>query len=191
MSAFDFFSRLTKGAFMAATNPVLFTPVSEDEVKLNRPGQEDLIKKLLQNINMLGELAVIGAVECFNINQLGANSPSVEIFQGADGSEITNSDSPLRSSGPTTRYTPDTRNRYVRGANGSTVIGNELGGAATVNLAHSHDPSGDYTSPLVGNAGTDGFGGPETHSHNTPSDLDSAEPLQVAHVQIAMYLKIN
>lgn len=176
---------------MAATNPLVFTPISEDEVSLSRPSQEDLIKKLCQNINMLGELAVIGAIECFDINQAGANSPEATIFQLADGGEITNVDSPLRSSGPTTRLTPDTRNRYIRGATGATTSGNELGGAATVSLQHNHTPTSSVTYPLVGNAGSDGYGGPATHHHDVANELSAAEPLEEAYVMTAMYLKIN
>lgn len=177
---------------MAVVNPVLFTEVLDTEVALSRPSQEEVLRKISQNINMLGQLAMIGAIKCFNINQSGASTPEATVYQLADGGEITETTSPLRSSGPTTRLTPNTVNRYIRGANGSTVLGNELGGAATVSLIHDHnDTTGTSTFPAVSNAGVDGYGGPITHSHIINNDLSAAEALELAHVKTAMYLKIN
>jgi hypothetical protein len=141
---------------------------------------------------MLSELAVIGAVEAYATNQPGVLTPEPTVFQMADGGEITEPTSPLRTIIPTSRFTPDIRNRVMRGANASTTIGNELGGAASVNLEHDHGgATGAAAFAITVEEGTDGYAGPPSHFHVIADDLDAAEPLAPAHMKMNFFLKIN
>lgn len=177
---------------MAVVKPVMFTTIHDEEVSLNRPSQEELLRKFFQNLNMLSELAIIGSIEAFALNQPGVESPDASVFQLSDGSEITDPDSPLKTVGITNRFTPDMRSRYLRAADASTNAGNEAGGDATVNLSHSHGgTTGVHSAGLAGEEGNDDVAVSQHHAHPINADLNSAEPLDPAYQQVAFYLKIN
>lgn len=172
---------------MAVTIPVVFTPIPDAEVKSKRSVTEETIRKMIQNVNMLGKLALIGSVRAIQLNQAGVQAPDSTIWQLMNGTEITNPNSPLRSVGLTLRFTPNMTSRYVRGA--STDSANSSGGAATVNLSHFHD-----TGAIGGE--TNGEEGEEktarlVHTHPISADLSAAEPLELAHQRLAFYLKIT
>ncbi len=156
------------------------------EVGLNRPTSEELIRKMCQNLNMLGELALIGSVEAVAVNIPGVPEPIPTVHQFCDGSAITELTSPFVDGN-----TPDMRNRFVRGADASTNSGNELGGASTVNLAHNH---GGATAtdcfPVVGADGGEHYTS-TCHYHAITSDLSAAEPLNPANVKVEYFLKIT
>lgn len=176
---------------MAVTKPVIFTPTEDAEIDYKKPVSEELIRKMVQNVNLLGSLAPIGSYRHVNINQPGATPPNGKIYQQCDGSEIVDPDSPLRSIVPISRFTHNMQNRYVRGAPGETSGDNADGGSATVNLSHTHSTGNACT-------GIDVEEGDERHSwfavchnHAISADLDGSEPLDVAHQQLAIYVKIN
>lgn len=174
------------------TKPVIFTEIKDVELSLERPTQEEVVRKFFQNLNMLAELAKIGSIDAIALNQPGAASPDVSVLQLADGSEITNVNSPLRTTGITNRYTPSMVNRYLRGANAGTTSGNEAGGSATVNLEHSHGGvTGAVSFALTANDGTEQSNLPNPHAHGIFNDLNPLEPLNPSFQQIAFYLKIN
>lgn len=177
---------------MAITNPVLYTPMLDEEVDVDRPVSEELVRKLFQNINLLLNLVPIGGVEVFNVNQVGVPEPSVTLFQYCNGDEITDATSPLASSGLSHYYTPDIRSKYVRGADGSETLLTETGGNTTVNLAHDHTGFvGNVTKAPGESFGFGGiYGGDLTHKHSLASALGSVT-LDLANFTVAYFLKIN
>lgn len=174
------------------TIPDIFTEILDSEVGFERPCSEEVKRKIAQDLNFLSQLALIGSITPLALNQPGVSSPEPTVHQLCDGSEITNATSPLRTMGIDMRFTPDMRNRYLRGANAGTVLGNELGGAATLNLAHAHGGfTGAFAHAILGEEGNDNTVPANNHAHPISSDLSAMEPLEPAHQQIAYYLKIN
>jgi hypothetical protein len=177
---------------MSVIVPIIFTPIEDIEVSFERPNSEEILRKLSQNINMLGKLAIIGSIRAIALNQQGVLSPDSIQWQRADGSEITEGTSPLRTTGITNRFTPDMRDRYIRGADASTTIFNELAGNALVNLRHAHTGiTGGATFATVGEEGNEQRAAGPAHTHSISPELSSTEPLEVANQQIDMYLKIT
>lgn len=174
---------------MAIVKPVIFTPVEDAECVRNRPVSEEVVRKLIQNSNMLAALAVIGSLRTIALNQAGVVAPNTDQWQLSDGSQIVHPQSPITSITPTNRFTPDFTGKYIRGAFSTTV--NNVGGAPSVNLSHFHGVG----SVCVGLSGEEGDEqnayGNGCHSHSIFNDLDPAEILELAHQQIAVYLKIN
>lgn len=181
---------------MAVTKPTTYTEILDIEVQVGRSPNEEVLRKMVQNINMLGELAMIGSVNGYAINQSGVSVPSTSVFQTCDGSEITNLDSPLSSEPGFPYYTPDMRNRYIRGANASTVAGNEAGGAASASHAHDHGGVTDTYTDDTYNFATDGEDllapavGATGHNHNI-SEVTFNFNLTPYYQQVEFYLKIN
>lgn len=177
---------------MAITYPVAFPKLNDEEYTVERPISTQAARKLAQAVNMMSRLIPVGAIQAYAVNQEGVKTPdSSGQFQYTDGAEITDPNSPLRTTGITHRFTPDMRDQLVRGANGGTNAGNEVGGSATVNLAHAHG-TGNVQPPR----GSDGEEGDEQasgvdHTHGISSDLSASEPLEPAHLKVAFYLKIN
>jgi hypothetical protein len=172
------------------TRPVMFTSIDDAEVQKDRPVSEEVVRKLVQNNNLLGALAAIGSIRHVQINLSGAPIVNPAIWQLADGTEITNVDSPLKSVTPFTRNTPDCRQRYVCGAPDEST--NATGGSPSVNLSHTHGTGNacSFGQPIDNNNDLGGY--PQAcHSHTVSNDLNSAEPLEPAHQELAIYLKIN
>jgi hypothetical protein len=176
---------------MAVVRPVMFTSVDDLEVTFERPVSEETVRKMIQNANMLAALAPLGSVLHMQLNQPGVQPPLTSVYQLANGGEITEPTSPLRSIVPITRVVPDIRNRYVRGAPTLGTTGS--GGSSTVNLSHTHS-NGVACAPINANDGNERRSWNANfpcHDHTMNSDLSSAEPLDPAHQELAVYIKIN
>lgn len=173
---------------MAITRPVVFTPIEDIEVTRNHTVSEELVRKMIQNSNLLGALAVIGSIRCMAINQPGVSSPSTDVWQLATGSQITQPQSPITSVGPFDRFTPDFTNVYIRGAMDDTA--NNIGGAYTVDLSHTHT-IGARNGTAIGEEGDEQQAYAPGHSHGVNNGLPDNEPLEPAHQEVATYLKIN
>jgi hypothetical protein len=174
---------------MAVIKPVMYTPIEDAEVSEGNPVSDETVRKLVQNSNMLGALACIGSIRAIAVNVVGVPAPSVDQFQYCDGSEITHPQSPLQSTSGFTRLTPDTRQRYIRGAtsessNGLTALN------PTNNLSHTHT-TGFVAPVLVGYIAEECKGWEVPHNHTVNADLSATDPIDPAHFQIALYLKIN
>lgn len=177
---------------MSVTYPAVFTAVDDLETTVERPTSEETIRKIIQNINMLSKLNVIGSVRAIALNQAGVPAPTTSQWQVCDGSAITDTNTPLSGN------TPNIRSRFIRGANGSTTSGNELGGAASVSHTHTHGGvTGAYTTPSVFNVDADGsalpvmrIGDSQAHTHNMTTESVTAT-LDPLHEQVEFYLKIN
>ena len=168
--------------------PAIFSPMIDAEVEYARSVSEETVRKLVQNANMLGQLMPLGTIRAIALNQPGVAVPSTTYFQLADGSEITNPLSILRSIGIALRFTPDLKSKYIRGA--PNAVSNVVGGSASVNLAHMHGGfTGDLTGSIVGQEGTEKTGR-VTHNHPINPDLNASEPLEPSHQVVAFYMKI-
>lgn len=174
---------------MAITYPQVFTSTEDAETVKNRPVSEEVVRKFIQNSNLLGSLCPIGSIRAVLISAVGVHPPNVDLWQIADGAQITHGASPLTSVGIFLRYTPDFTNTYMRGAMAEAV--NNSGGSHTTDLSHTHDTD-VVCGNKVGEEGDERKGYPEEcHSHTTQPDLSSEYPLEVSHQELAIYLKIN
>lgn len=128
---------------MAATTPPIYTGIHEAEIVENNELQsftEETLKKLGLNNNWLIDLRPIGSIIFANINQPGAEIPDKAIYQECDGSEIVEPNSPLRSIGVNTNFTPNLEDRYIRFAD--SLSGNIQEGSQEHSLQHSHTTGG-------------------------------------------------
>jgi len=99
---------------MAITIPTIYTPVHLDEVEDEESMTEETSRKMVQNSNYLLGLRPLRSIIWVQVNQNGVPPIDLSAWQIADGSEITNPNSPIRSVGATLRFTPDYRNKYPR-----------------------------------------------------------------------------
>ena len=174
---------------MAVTIPPIFSGIHDNEVKYTASVQEETTRKMVQDMNFFGELAKIGSIRAVQLNQPGVAAPDPTILMLCDGDEITNPNSPLRTMGLTQRFAPDLVSKYLRGATTATL--NPSGGDATINLSHNHSgQTGSVSGTIRGEEG-DERTARVPHSHPINADLSAATPLEVAHQQIAFYLKIT
>lgn len=173
---------------MAITKAIIFTPIENAEVLFGRTVSEETIRKFIENSNMLAELAKIGSIVAINTAIPGVPSPNAQILQPANGSEILNGDSPLRSDLITQRYTPNLDGKFLRGA--PDTVSNPTGGSTTVDLQHEHTVGIAGEGPIVGEEGNDVPSGMPNHTHDMSPDL-GVQNLDPYHIRIAHYLKIN
>lgn len=176
---------------MAVVYPNAFPTLNDEEFSAERPVSTLAARKLARAVNMLSQLVIPGQIRAFALNQNGVGDPAANgQFQYSDGGEITNPNSPLKTVGVTHRFTPDMKDRFVRGANAGTNSGNEAGGTASVDLTHAHGTGG--VDPGRGGDGEEGdeqLSGQE-HSHGVNNDL-AVTPTDPAHVKVVFFLKIN
>lgn len=177
---------------MAITYPVMYTPVADKEVEFTRPVSDETVRKIIQNINMLSKLAEIGQIISVAVNQPGVSTPSPLQFQQCDGSEITQENSPLQSTSGSPKFTPDTRDFFLRGAPDESTNG-QTAPNLTTNLQHAHSTS-TIVQPRVGEGGDERHAYSDSdlpHNHPLSDDLNPAEPIDPANLKIVHYLKIN
>lgn len=167
------------------TYPTLYTSFFDSEFAVEAPISEEVVRKMIQNCNMLSRLAVVGQVAMVQPNIPGSIIPSAEQFRFCDGSVLSNGDSALDG-----QTIPDMRDKYVRAA--STTTTNDDVGNATINLTHDHGGvTGDLTHPLGPDAGASYNTAWVTHNHTIPQDLTSPITLNLKYMYFAFYLKIT
>lgn len=181
---------------MSVVVPVCFTELDSNELNINRPVSEETVRKLIQNINLLGQLAIIGSIRAIAVNTPGVPPPNTDQFQYCDGGEITNDFSPLRSTSGHTRTTPKIADKYLRGALNVDVNDDTgdlaVGGFVTRDLSHTHNTANVFQNVTVGEEGDERHAyNNRAHNHGIDADLNPADPIDLAHVQTAYYLKIN
>lgn len=169
--------------------PVTLTTAYNEEFGENRPVSEETIRKLIYNFNLLRALLPYAQVVAYQVNMPSVKIPNPDYFTFADGGEITAPTSPLNGAG--NQYTPNMANRYLRGGSASTTSGNEAGGAATMNWTHTHFIQ--YVGNNPGNlleASDERNAGTPLHNHGLAND-GSTVPLDLSHMEIAFYLRID
>jgi hypothetical protein len=173
---------------MSIVTPPIYTPVHEEEIKTLSPHSEEIFRKLVRNNNFLLDLAPVGTIIFVNINQQGGGQPNAAMWQPCDGSEITNSLSPLRSIGLNLRFTPDLRTFYPRGAVNDTST--STGGSHNHNLQHSHTTGlASVQGPPLDRKG--GQRRRNAHGHVLFAQYDNPTFIEApAYVYLVAYLKI-
>ena len=127
--------------------PPLYTGIHDEEIDLNKPSNEETMRKMIQNHNYLGDLIPLASILTININQPGSDPVDTDVWQICDGSEIVHPDSPLRSIGVDLRFTPDIDQKYIKGSN--TLTDNSQGGTQTIDFSHDHGWSGVHTKTFL------------------------------------------
>lgn len=170
--------------------PNLFSPLYDSEFGVSAPVSEETIRKLVQNMNMLSRLACVGQIRLAQPNIPGAPQPSLIQFQYCDGSEITEPNSPFKTTGGVNRFTPNMTDKYIRGAANATATA--AIGAATANFQHDHGgATGLWCHPVGPEDGDEEPSVSFCHDHSISPDLDPASPLDPQYIYLAIYLKIN
>lgn len=173
---------------MSVTTPAIFTPIHREEATYKGPVHEELLRKIAQNFNFLGVLVPVGTIVYVEINKVGVVAPDESIWQICDGSEITNSNSPLRSQGLISRFVPDLLGKHPRCANVSNL--NPEGGTYNYDFSHSHT-TGNNTPAAPNTLGEEGgrrVG--NTHTHGIKSDLANQSFDFPAAIKFVPYMKI-
>lgn len=173
----------------AQVSPV-FTPMHNEEARLLVTSNEEALRKVIRNLNTLGNMLPLGHVATVNTNQAGVPPIDTSMYQYCDGSEITNPLSPLRSIGLSLNFTPNMVNKFPRGA--ALATGNATGGDTAWNLAHNH--GGNTTA--AGGGATDCEEGDEQrtsteHTHTIAASLEDGTLDWPAWVGLAPYMKIR
>ena len=181
---------------MAVTIPPVYTEIDDQELSFKRPVSEETIRKLIQNVNMLGSLALVGSVRAVAVNTPGVPAPDPQQFQYCDGSQITDLTSPIRATSGHPRAVPNIADKYVRGASSTTSnadTGDLTPGASrTRDLQHTHTTGDVSNGGIVATDGNERHGYPgAVHNHGVTADLSDSDPIELAHIQTAYYLKIN
>lgn len=172
--------------------PVCYTDMYEEEFAGPAPVSEEVIRKMIQNVNLLRAIFPIGEIKAYQVNMPKVSIPLSTLFAYCDGGEITDNDTPLNGVG--TQFTPDMTNRYLRGGDSGTLPGNEAGGSDTINLGHTHVTGNAHNVNINTNNGDERDMGLLDHTHGVVSALDAvsiAAPNGLKHMQIAFYLRIN
>lgn len=173
------------------TVPPILTPMHDSEVRLSGPVHEELVRKIAQNLNFLGNLIPIGTIVFVEINKIGVTAPDESIWQLCDGSEITNASSPLRTVGLIQRFTPNLLGKHSRCSGDDST--NPTGGSYSYNFGHNHTGLTDINQPAPANAFEED--GPRrvgnTHVHGVSMDLTSLTFDFPKAVKYVPYMKIT
>ena len=171
------------------TTPPIFTPIHQEEITYQDSVNEETLRKIAQNFNFLGVLVPIGTIIYVEINKVGVVAPDESIWQLCDGSEITNSNSPLRSQGIISRFVPDLLGKHPRGA----VLSNSNPQGGTYSYSFDHNHSTGNNSPAAPNT-LDEEGGRRvgnTHTHGIKNDLAGLTFDFPAAIKYVPYMKIT
>lgn len=131
---------------MAVTYPNVFTEFSDSELALNQPVSEELIRKFVQNCNMLKKIACVGQLRMMALHVPNVPAPSSDQFLPANGTSVTDLASPLY-----TQTTPNLDGKYIMSSNDTTT--NSVVGSSGQNLEHTHGAVG-AGGPGTGTTGT-------------------------------------
>lgn len=179
---------------MPAVTPVVFTPIHDEEANVQASFNEQTVKKIIRNINFLGQLVPLGTIHTVNINQVGVSPLDPNVWQLCDGSEITNSASPLRTIGFLQNFVPNIDEKYIKAA--ATTSGNGQSGTWDYPVGHSHGGNtGDRSpgSPIAYQEdegdGVRRIGGGHTHSISGALGTITIDHPQ--WLKVAAYMKIQ
>lgn len=172
---------------MAIVTPSRLIPISDAEVAFNTPVSEETVRKIGQNLNVMSALVPIGTVQAFAVAQPGVSSPSPDLWQVCDGAEITNPNSPLRTIGITTNFTPNLTSKFICGAPNTTSNGTL--GTATLDLTHKHVGTTGDTDGLHNAVSGSTANIRDLHHHTIDDDLGVTN-LDPAHQEVLFYLKV-
>jgi hypothetical protein len=170
--------------------PQQYTPVHNEEVAYQATINEETIKKIIYNNNWLLDLMPLGSIVALQTNQPGGGTPDPNIYQFCDGSEITNSNSPIRSIGLNQRFVPDLRAKFPRAAN--NLLTNPISGTWEHNLAHGHGTGGPSSIGATITANKGDRRRRDVHNHSVPDQYASPTIIETpAYIAYNFYMKIS
>lgn len=151
---------------------------------------QELATFIKNNVEYIQKSIPIGQVVPIMVNIPGVPTPDPNIWQECNGSEITNPNSPLRSTGSQQRFTPDLRDRYIRAATFVGESGSSAGSNSTP-MAHNHT---GQTEGHVSPENCDDGGARNVqwvHAHSISQDLTTPISMEPAHFTVKFFLKIQ
>jgi hypothetical protein len=171
---------------MAIQTPTIAQKLDTISLDYGSALAESTYKQMGQQVNRLIDCVPIGTIMMFAINQPGVSAPNPNLWQLANGAEITNPDSPLRTIGINVRYTPNLVDRFIYGS--TTGGAGAYGGEATtdVNFGDPGSATSSVPDPVVSSGSNivGPYSPPHNHNFGTRSNIP---PYYTA----AFYLKIN
>ena len=151
---------------------------------------QELATLIKGNIDYIQKSIPIGSIKPIMVNIPGVAAPDPNIWQECNGSEITNPNSPLRSTGSQQRFTPNMVDRYIRGA---TTPGESGSSAGSNNTTMSHNHTG-VTEGHVSPENDDDGGARNVqwvHVHGIASDLTTPISMEPAFMIVKFFMKIQ
>lgn len=151
---------------------------------------QELATQIKNNVDYIQRSIPMGQIMPIMVGIPGVPAPNPDIWQECNGSEITNVNSPMRSTGNIQRFTPDMRSKYIRAV---TVVGESgsSAGANAQNMAHSHGGmTGVHTTPENADSGSArnvSFG----HAHPISSSLTTPIAMEPAYYTVKFFMKIQ
>jgi hypothetical protein len=152
----------------------------------------DLFTQIKSMQEYINACVPIGAIFPIMVNISGVDAPDPNIWQECDGSEITNENSPLRSTPSQPRFVPDLRDKYIRLTTQLGQVGTS-GGVNQINLKHKHDVatwwSAEGADPSQGSDPKPNtmFG----HSHGMSYDLVNDINIEPNYYVVKFFMRIQ
>ena len=174
---------------MAVQTPASPIKLNDNQLDFGSTVAEATMKQIGQNVNQLIDSTPIGTIVAFAVNLNGVSLPNSDIWQLCDGSEITQADSPMRSQGIITNFTPDLTDRFIRGS--SIGNQNQFAGADafSTNVNATTDVQSGPTRGTDNGGDGDSLEGAFAHAHNVSFNVSGDTVPR--HYTVAFYIKIN
>lgn len=166
--------------------PSIYTPIHDEEMRLNVPVHEELKRKVIHNFNFIGSLVPIGQIILINVNQPGVPYPDPNYFQLCDGTQIVHPSSTLYG-----QYTPNWTERFIRLA--VDPRDNSQGGNNIFSFKHKHGGATGTFNPdrRVGDEGDERLES-RPHSHGIGDSLDENRVVNFPKgIYLSAFMKIN
>jgi hypothetical protein len=150
----------------------------------------ELAAQLRANADALYNLIAPGQVIPILVGIPGCPTPNPNLWQECDGSEITNTASPLRSLPGQPRYVPNMIDRFVRFTTSLGSVG-QTGGNNAVDFSHAHtiDPTDPF--PMTSEIDDKGVNDSIQHAHSIGFDLEDEVNVEPPYIILKFFMKIQ
>jgi hypothetical protein len=153
---------------------------------------QELATQIKQNVDYLQKSIPIGMICPIMVHITGISLPDPNYWQLCDGSEITNPNSPCRSTATTHRFTPNLTESFIRVFNATTAESGSFGGQnQTTAFSHNHSGNTGIHSPPEGAASNRNIYNVADHSHPIAADLTLDVDMQPPYYTVKYYMKIQ
>jgi hypothetical protein len=167
-----------------------FTNIDTDMAEFGDVVSQELADLFRTNADYLSKIIPVGHIVPIMTNIPGVETPDSNVWQECDGSEITNVNSPLRSTGGSSRYTPNMVDRYIKV--GTTAQSGNTGGSHSVSFSHNHGGwTGDHESPADADPSTTLFNVAASHRHQILTDLAGPLNWEPPYFVVKFFMKIT
>jgi len=170
-----------------------FQGVDDDSTVFGKLVSNELATAISDALDYLQKSIPIGMISPILTNITGVPTPDPNIWQVCDGSEITNINSPLRSVGGSSRFTPDLTDRFVRFVTNLGTVGQNFGANTTNAFVHNHTGfTADFLAPQLADTElNEDFNTLAAHRHSIGTDLPGPHNLEPAFHTLKWYIKIQ